>query len=66
MYRVMKSSNFVAWKAPSVDPFTSEDLEIRIDEWLLSMERAHSWYDWTEEELLLQLAGHLRGHALQE
>ena len=53
-------------KAPPVDPFTGENLEIRIDEWLPSLERARAWNDWTEEELLLQLAGHLRGRALQE
>ena len=49
-----------------MDPFTGENLEIRIDEWLPSLERARAWNDWTEEELLLQLAGHLRGRALQE
>ena len=53
-------------KAPPVDPFTGENLEIRLDEWLPSLERARAWNDWTEEELLLQLAGHLRGRALQE
>jgi len=25
-----------------------------------------TWNEWTEEELLLQLAGHLRGRTLQE
>ena len=25
-----------------------------------------SWNQWTEEEQLIQLAGHLRGHVLQE
>jgi len=24
------------------------------------------WNDWTENEILIQLAGHLRGRALQE
>ena len=28
-------------KAPPVDPFTGEDPEVRIDEWLPSLERAH-------------------------
>ena len=53
-------------KAPPVDPFTGEDLEILLDDWLPSLERAKDWNDWTEEELILQLAGHLRGRALQE
>ena len=29
-------------------------------------ERTASWNGWTEQERLLQLAGHLRGKALQE
>ena len=53
-------------KAPPVDPFTGEDPEIRLDDWLPSLERAATWNEWTEEEHLLQLAGHLRGRALQE
>ena len=53
-------------KAPPVDPFTGEDLEVRLDDWLPSLGRAKLWNDWTEEELILQLAGHLRGRALQE
>ena len=53
-------------KAPPVDPFTGEDPEVRIDEWLPALEQARVWNDWTEEELLMQLAGHLRSRALQE
>ena len=53
-------------KAPPVDPFMGEDLEVRLDEWLPSLERTCVWNEWSEEELLLQLAGHLRGRALQE
>ena len=53
-------------KAPPVDPFTGEDLEVRLDDWLPSLERARVWNDWTEDELMMQLAGHLRGRALQE
>ena len=41
-------------------------MEIHFDEWLSSLEQVCNWNDWTEEELLLQLAGHLRGRALQE
>lgn len=53
-------------KAPPVDPFTGEDQDSQLDDWLPALERACQWNDWTEEELLLQLAGHLRGRALQE
>ena len=52
--------------APPVDPFTREDSEVQIDEWLQSLERACVWNDWTEEELLMQLASHLRSRTLQE
>ena len=53
-------------KAPPVDPFTGEEPETRLDDWLPSLKRAATWNEWTEGELLLQLAGHLRGRALQE
>ena len=52
-------------KAPPVDPFTSEE-DIRLDDWLPALRRASVWNRWSEEDLLLQLAGHLRGRALQE
>ena len=39
---------------------------MRLEDWLPSLRRASKWNDWTEEELLLQLAGHLHGRALQE
>ena len=53
-------------KAPPVSSFTGEDVECQMDEWLPSLERASVWNNWTEEEKLLQLAGHLQGRALQE
>ena len=53
-------------KAPPVDPFSGDDGAILVDDWLPSLERAASWNAWTDEEKLLQLAGHLRGRALQE
>ena len=53
-------------KAPSVDPFTGEDPEVRFVDWLPTLTRASQWNEWTPEESLMQLAGHLRGHALQE
>ena len=53
-------------KAPPVDVFTGEDLEILIDDWLPALQRISKWNRWTMEELLLQLAGHLKGRTLQE
>ena len=53
-------------KAPPVDPFTGENPEVCLDDWLPSLLRASTWNEWTEDELLLQLAGHLRGRAPQE
>ena len=53
-------------KAPPIDSFTGEDPEVRIEDWLPALKRAASWNGWTEAEALIQLAGHLRGRALQE
>ena len=53
-------------KAPPVDPFTGEDPEIRLDDWIPSLTRAARWNEWSPDENLMQLAGHLRGYALQE
>ena len=53
-------------KAPPVNCFTGEKPKLRLDDWLPNLERAASWNGWTDEELLMQFAGHLRGHALLE
>jgi len=53
-------------KAPPVDLFCGSDPEIRLDDWLPTLERVAIWNNWSEEERLLQLAGHLRGRASQE
>ena len=53
-------------KAPPVDPFSGESDEVQLDDWLPALERAASWNEWSEEDRLLQLAGHLRKKALQE
>ena len=53
-------------KAPPVDPFSGETAELRFEDWLPSLERAATWNNWSEEEKLMQLAGYLRGKALQE
>ena len=39
---------------------------MRFEDWLPALIRAAEWNLWTPEESLLQLAGHLRGRALQE
>ena len=53
-------------KAPPIDPFSGENPEVIIEEWLPSLQRAADWNEWSEPEILIQLAGHLRGRALQE
>ena len=53
-------------KAPPVEPYTGENPDILWEEWLPMFERAASWNGWTEQDKLLQLAGYLRGKALQE
>ena len=51
---------------PPVEPFTGEDPAVKIDDWLPILRRASQWNGWSQEEQLLQFAGHLRGRALQE
>ena len=53
-------------KAPPVDTFTGEDADLRFDDWLPALQRAASWNCWSDEEQLIQLAGHFRGRAWQE
>ena len=53
-------------KAPPIDFFTGEDPEMRLDNWLPTLERASVWNGWSEKETLLQLAGYLMNRALQE
>ena len=53
-------------RAPPIDPFTGEEPTIRPDDWIPALERASKWNGWSAEEKLLQLAGHLRGRALEE
>ena len=48
-------------------PFTGDPKgELNFDAWLPTIERAATWNQWTEEEQLLQLAGHLRGRTFWE
>lgn len=53
-------------KAPPVDSFNGEVYDITFDDWLPALQRASEWNGWSDEETLIQLAGHLRGRALQE
>ena len=46
--------------------FSGEDSENTIDDWLPTLVRAAEWNGWMKTELLLQLAGHLKGRARQE
>ena len=51
---------------PPVDSFSAENPEVRFEDWLPMLSRAAAWNGWSDEETLIQLAGHLRGKALQE
>lgn len=53
-------------KAPTVNEFSGDDPESLLKDWLPSLERASLWNTWSEEEKIIQLAGHLKGRALQE
>ena len=53
-------------RAPPIDIFTGEDPSVRLDDWLPGLNLASRWNDWTPEERLIQLAGHLRGCAEAE
>ena len=50
-------------KAPPVDQFSGDNVEKRFEDWIQNFERAVQWNRWSEEEALIQLAGHLRGRA---
>ena len=53
-------------KAPPVDPFDGETADVTFEDWLPTLTRAASWNGWSDEETLMQLAGHLRKRALIE
>ena len=53
-------------KAPPVETFAGEGTDMLFEEWLPSFERVAAWYDWSETDKLIQLAGHLKGKAQQE
>ena len=52
-------------KAPPIDTF-SGDGSVSFEDWISALERCSMWNAWSEEETLLQLAGHLRGRTLEE
>ena len=53
-------------KAPPIEPYTGENVELHFEEWLITLNRAADWNQWNDEERLMQLAGYLRGRALLE
>ena len=53
-------------KAPPVKKFNGEDPDCLLEDWLPSLEWAGTWNAWSEEDRMIQLAGHLKGKALQE
>lgn len=46
--------------------FTGEDSELMLDNWLPMLGRAAKWNGWTPDELMIQLARHLKGRASQK
>lgn len=46
-----------------MNEFSGED---PLEDWLPSLELASTWNAWSEEDRMIQLAGHLKGRALQE
>ena len=62
--RQMKDSR--RGRAPPIDLFTGEDAAVRLDDWLPGLHLASRWNNWTSDEKLIQLAGHLRGRAEAE
>lgn len=52
--------------APLILPFSGKSDDMQLDDWLPSLGRASLWNGWSDGHKLLQLAGHLRGRALQE
>ena len=53
-------------KVPLVEAFTGDEATVHCDNWLPTLERAATWNNWSEQEKLIQLAGHLCGKAQRE
>ena len=53
-------------KVPPVVMFSGKDPELHLSDWFPSLKRAAQWNGWDSKELLIQLAGYLKGRALQE
>ena len=53
-------------KAPPILPFSGENFDLQLDDWLTALEQASIWNRWSDGDKLLQLAGHCRGQALTE
>ena len=53
-------------KAPPINPFRGNDPDVRLDDWLPTLECAATWNGWSDDEKLIQLAGYLRGKAARE
>ena len=49
-----------------MDAYTGNDPKLRFDDWLPTLERTAQWNNWSDNEKLMQLAGHLRGKAARE
>ena len=49
-----------------MDAYTGSDPELWFNDWLPTLEQAAKWNNWSDEEKVMQLAGHLRGKAARE
>ena len=50
-------------RAPPVETFSGDS---SFEDWLPALKRAATWNAWSSDETLIQLAGHLRGRAIEE
>lgn len=53
-------------EAPHLNEFSGEDPACLLEDWLPSLKQASFWNTWSEEELMIQLVGHLQQRALQK
>ena len=53
-------------KAPPFAAFTGDEVTIHWEDWLPTLERAATWNNWSDQEKLILLPGHLHGKAQRE
>ena len=53
-------------KALPIESYTKEESSIHRDDWLPTLDRAATWNNWSKQEKLIRLAGHLHERAQRE